>query len=125
MPKLLHGRVLRPGISAARLIALDEAAVRAVSGLVTIVRDGGFAGVIADGEAAAEAALKTLRKGATWSAGEPLPDENDLAGFLKSQPVETTVIDTKTAAAGMATRTLRRQYTRPYIAHAYALPAWR
>ena len=28
-------------------------------------------------------ALKALRKGATWSGGEPLPDENDLASFLK------------------------------------------
>ena len=78
---LLHGRVLRPDISGAKLIALDETAPRAVPGLVAIVRDGGFAGVVADSEAAAEAALKALRKGATWSAGEPLPDEDDLAAF--------------------------------------------
>ena len=116
--------MLRPDISGAKLIALDEAAARAVSGLVAIVRDGGFAGVVADSEAAAEAALKALRKGATWSAGEPLPDEDDLAGFLKSQPVETTVIDTRAAATtGKATRTLRRQYTRPYIAHASIAPS--
>ena len=76
LPDLLHGRVLRPDISGAKLIALDETATRAVPGLVAIVRDGGFAGVVADSEAAAEAALKALRKGATWSAGEPLPDED-------------------------------------------------
>jgi CO/xanthine dehydrogenase Mo-binding subunit len=123
LPEQVHGRVLRPDISGARLIALDEAAARAVSGLIAIVRDGGFAGVVADSEAAAEAALKALRKGATWSPGEPLPDENDLAGFLRSQPVETTIIDTRTAAAAKATRTLRRQYTRPYIAHASIAPS--
>jgi CO/xanthine dehydrogenase Mo-binding subunit len=118
LPGLIHGRVLRPDVSGARLIALDEAAACAVSGLIAIVRDGGFAGIVADSEAAAEAALIALRKGATWSAGEPLPDENDLAGFLRSQPVETTVIDTRAAVAPeTATRTLRRQYTRPYIAH--------
>src|SRR3954453_9275494 len=124
LPDLLHGRVLRPDISGARLIALDETATRAVPGLVAIVRDGGFSGVVADSEVAAEAALKALRKGATWSAGEPLPDENDLAGFLKSQPVETTVIDVRTTAATpKLARTLRRQYIRPYIAHASIAPS--
>ncbi|MGY4513491.1 molybdopterin cofactor-binding domain-containing protein [Bradyrhizobium sp. USDA 3650] len=125
LPDLLHGRVLRPDISGARLIALDETATQTVPGLVAIVRDGGFAGVVADSEAAAEAALKALRRGATWSAGEPLPDEADLAGFLKSQPVETTVIDTRTTAATIkkAARTLRRQYIRPYIAHASIAPS--
>ncbi|WP_407188675.1 molybdopterin cofactor-binding domain-containing protein [Bradyrhizobium centrosematis] len=124
LPGLRHGRVLRADISGAKLIGLDEKAARAVPGLVAIVRDGGFSGVVADSEAAAEAALKALRKGATWSAGEPLPDEDDLAGFLRSQPVETTIIDTRVAAAtGNATRTLRRQYTRPYIAHASIAPS--
>ncbi|QDP21135.1 xanthine dehydrogenase family protein molybdopterin-binding subunit [Bradyrhizobium cosmicum] len=124
LPGLLHGRVLRPDLSGAQLIALDEEAARAVPGLVAIVRDGGFAGVIADSEAAAEAALTALRKGAAWSAGEPLPDEDHLADLLRSQPVETTVIDTRTAASTKkAARTLRRQYTRPYIAHASIAPS--
>jgi CO/xanthine dehydrogenase Mo-binding subunit len=123
LPGLVHGRVLRPDISGARLVALDEAPARSAPGLIAIVRDGSFAGVVADSEAAAEAALKALCKGATWSAGEPLPDENDLASFLRSQPVESTVIDAKAAAAAKATRTLRRQYTRPYIAHASIAPS--
>ncbi|OKO79830.1 molybdopterin cofactor-binding domain-containing protein [Bradyrhizobium sp. AS23.2] len=124
LPDLLHGRVLRPDVSGARLIALNEAAARAVPGLVAIVRDGGFGGVVADSEAAAEAALKALRKGAAWSGGEPLPNEDDLAGFLKSQLVETTIINTRTAPQthGHA-QTLRRQYTRPYIAHASIAPS--
>ncbi|SPP94121.1 xanthine dehydrogenase family protein molybdopterin-binding subunit [Bradyrhizobium vignae] len=124
LPGLLHGRVLRPDVSRAKLIALDKVATGAVPGLVAVVRDGSFAGVVADSEAAAEAALKILRKGATWSTGEPLPDEDDLAGFLKSQPVQTTVIDARTATSPkQAMRTLRRQYTRPYIAHASIAPS--
>ncbi|WP_164934519.1 xanthine dehydrogenase family protein molybdopterin-binding subunit [Bradyrhizobium zhanjiangense] len=123
LPGLLHGRVLRPDVSGAKMIALDETAARAVPGLVAIVRDGGFAGVVADGEAAAEAAVKALGKSATWSAGDPLPDEDHLAGFLKSQPVETTVIDTRTAATNKPIQTLRRQYTRPYIAHGSIAPS--
>src|SRR5439155_25696979 len=75
-------------------------------------------------EHGAEAALNALRKGATWSDGEPLPDENDLASFLKAQPSEFTLIDKKSAASpGRAVRTIRRQYTRPYIAHASIAPS--
>jgi CO/xanthine dehydrogenase Mo-binding subunit len=122
-PGLVHGRVLRPDISGAKLTALDEVTAHAVPGLIAITRDGSFAGVVANSEAAAEAALKALRRGATWSPGEPLPDENDLASFLRSQPVETTVIDTRSSSAAKATRTLRRQYTRPYIAHASIAPS--
>ncbi|MBR0906717.1 molybdopterin cofactor-binding domain-containing protein [Bradyrhizobium liaoningense] len=123
LPGLVHGRVLRPDVSGAKLTKLDEEAARSVPGLVAIVRDGGFAGVVADSEAAAEAALKILRKGATWSAGAALPDEDDLAGFLRSQPVETDIIDTRTAAAPGPAQTLRRQYTRPYIAHGSIAPS--
>ncbi|GMO99833.1 molybdopterin-dependent oxidoreductase [Bradyrhizobium sp. TM239] len=124
LPGLLHGRVLRPDVSGARLVTLNEEAARAVPGIVAIVRDGGFTGVVADNEAAAEAALKALRKGATWSAGDPLPDEDDVAGFLKSQPVETAIIDTRMAEpARKPVQTLRRQYTRPYIAHASIAPS--
>ncbi|QIO32717.1 xanthine dehydrogenase family protein molybdopterin-binding subunit [Bradyrhizobium sp. 1(2017)] len=123
LPGLVHGRVLRPDVSGAKLTKLDEEAARSVPGLVAIVCDGGFAGVVADSETAAEAALKILRKGATWSAGAALPDEDDLAGFLRSQPVETDIIDTRTAATPGPAQTLRRQYTRPYIAHGSIAPS--
>ena len=124
LPGTLHGRVLRPEASGARLVALDEDTARAVAGLVAIVRDGSFVGVVSETEDSAEAALKALRSGASWSAGEPLPDEDDLAAFLRSQPVETTVIDTRTSSSARETaRTIRRQYTRPYIAHASIAPS--
>src|SRR5689334_11372534 len=124
LPGLLHGRVLRSENARAKLVGLKEEAARAVPGFVGIMRDGSFAGVVCETEAAAEAALNALRKGATWADGEKLPDENDLASFLKSQPVESTVIDTRTAASpGKKASTLRRQYVRPYIAHASIAPS--
>jgi nicotinate dehydrogenase subunit B len=124
LPGLLHGRVLRPEHARAKLADLKEDAARAVPGLIAVVRDGSFAGVVCETEAGAEAALKALRKGASWSEGEALPDENDLAAFLKSQPVESTVIDTRTAADVVAkARTLKRKYVRPYIAHASIAPS--
>ena len=124
LPAMLHGRMLRPEKSRAKLVELREDGARAVHGLIAIVRDGSFCGLVCETEAGAEAAIAALRKGATWSAGETLPDENNLAGFLKGQPVESTVIDCKVAStAGEKTRTIRRQYTRPYIAHASIAPS--
>ena len=56
LPGMLHGRVLRPDKSGAKLAALDERAARAVPGLIAIVQDGNFAGVVCETEHAAEAA---------------------------------------------------------------------
>jgi len=124
LPGMLHGRVLRPEMSGTKLVELHENAARAVAGLVAIVRDGNFAGVVSETEDGAEAALSGLRKGATWSSGEALPDESGLADWLKTQPAEATVIDKKTAPrASQKQRTIRRQYTRPYLAHASIAPS--
>jgi CO/xanthine dehydrogenase Mo-binding subunit len=124
LPGMLHGRVLRPELSGAKLADLKQDGARAVAGLVAIVRDGNFSGVVSETEAGAEAALNVLRKGATWSSGETLPDENRLAEFLKAQPVESSVVDEKVAAGAVEKkRTMRRQYTRPYVAHASIAPS--
>ncbi|MFO1111738.1 MAG: molybdopterin cofactor-binding domain-containing protein [Bradyrhizobium sp.] len=124
LPGTLHGRVLRPEFSGARLMSLQEDGARAIPGLVAIVRNGSFSGVICETEHAAEAAVRALRKGATWSGGDALPDEDDLASFLKSQPAESTIIDTRSTASPAAiVRTIRRQYIRPYIAHASMAPS--
>jgi len=124
LPGMLHGRVLRPEISGAKLVGLQDKDAGAVAGLLAIVRDGSFAGVVCETEDSAEAALKALRKGATWSAGEALPDEDRLPEWLRAQPAEVTVIDQK-AAAGRPDRkrTIRRQYSRPYIAHGSIAPS--
>src|SRR6267142_948550 len=124
LPGMLHGRVLRSELSAAKLVDMPEDRARAIPGLVAIVRDGNFAGVVSETEDGAGAALKALRKSTTWSASESLPDEDRLAEWLKAQPAESTVIDNKTAfPSGEKKRTIRRQYTRPYIAHASIAPS--
>jgi nicotinate dehydrogenase subunit B len=124
LPGMLHGRVMRPEISGAKLIDLAEDRARTVGGLVAIVRDGNFAGVVSETENGAEAALTALRKGATWSSGDTLPDEDGLAEWLKAQPVESTVIDKKIGnPGGEKTRSIRRQYVRPYIAHGSIAPS--
>jgi CO/xanthine dehydrogenase Mo-binding subunit len=88
------------------------------------VRDGSFAGVVAESEEAALAALRRLAAGATWQEVDTLPDEAGLRAWMKSQPVETTAISTREAPApGAKARTVRREYSRPFVAHASMAPS--
>jgi CO/xanthine dehydrogenase Mo-binding subunit len=124
LPEMLHGRVMRPELSGAKLAALSQDHARAIAGLVAIVRDGNFAGVVSETEDGADAALAALRKGATWTQGATLPDEDGLAAWLKAQPTESVIIDKKMASQnGKKSRTVRRQYSRPYIAHGSIAPS--
>jgi nicotinate dehydrogenase subunit B len=48
MPHMLFGRVARPPRPGAKLLALNEAIVRKMPGVVAVVRDGDFLGVVAE-----------------------------------------------------------------------------
>jgi nicotinate dehydrogenase subunit B len=122
LPGMLHACVLRPPAPGAKLLTLD--AKLDAAGLSAVVHDGSFAGVVAETEAAARAALLLLSKQAKWSAGFELPDEGQLASWLKDQPVETAVVDARRCAnPSPIARSMRRSYTRPFIAHASAAPS--
>ena len=124
LPGMLHGVVLRPPFPRAHLISVKDDAARAVEGVVTVVRDGDFLGAVADNADAAQKALVQLRQGAEWSGADPLPDERGLRAWLQSQRVETTTIDAREPAHPAPTaRTIRREYTRPYLAHASIAPS--
>ncbi|WP_248960160.1 xanthine dehydrogenase family protein molybdopterin-binding subunit [Sphaerisporangium perillae] len=88
LPGQLFGRVLRPPSPGARLTDLDAARLADLP--VELVRDGSFLGVIGADEAEVTRALETLRAAATWEEHDTLPDEDDLRGFLRSGPHETT-----------------------------------
>jgi len=124
LPGMLHARVLRPPSPAATLVSLDDARARALPGVVAVVRDGSFVGVLAEREEQALKALDTLRQGAAWREAETLPDADALGEWLKAQPVETQVVAQRGAnAAAGAARTRRARYTRPYLAHASIAPS--
>jgi CO/xanthine dehydrogenase Mo-binding subunit len=124
MPGMLHARALRPPSPAATLVALDEVRTRALPGVVAVVREGSFVGVLAEREETAVNALEMLRDGASWQETESLPDAAALADWLKAQPAETrTIAERGNAAADGAALTRRARYTRPYLAHASIAPS--
>jgi nicotinate dehydrogenase subunit B len=124
LPRMLYGRVLRPPSADATLIDVDEAKVRELAGVVGVVRDGSFIGVLAESEAGADLAVQGLAAGATWSQTASLPEEASLAAWLKAQEAETSIVDSKAATAPRpVARTMSACYSRPYLAHASIGPS--
>src|ERR1700746_2457115 len=62
---LCYGRIVRPPSRGATLAGLDPAAALALPGVLTVVRDGSFLGVIAEREEVALRGAGRLRGGAS------------------------------------------------------------
>jgi len=124
LPGMLHARMLRPPSPAATLRSLDDSAVRSMPGVVQVVRDGSFVAVLAETEHAAKRAVGRLAGAAEWSEQANLPDEHAMAAWLKAQPAETTVVDTRAPQVPKpVARTVKATYSRPYVAHASLAPS--
>ena len=125
LPGMAYGRVVRPPNYSATLKAVDSEKVRALPGVIAVVRDGNFVGVVAEREEQAIKAAQALAKACTWDAPQKLPTEAGLYDYLVSRPSELTVISDKkdAAAQSRAKTTLEATYRKPYIAHASIGPS--
>ncbi len=65
VPGMLHGRVVRPATSLSAPASIDESSIKNIPGVVKIVREGTFVGVVAETEWAAIQAARALK--VTWS----------------------------------------------------------
>lgn len=121
---LRFGRVVRPPSPGARLVDLDETRLNGLG--VEVVRDGSFLGLVAASEDLAEHAVAELRAAASWHEQDLLPDEDELADFLRAGPhdeievlSEDGSLDGPPAGAGTVTGT----YSRPFLVHASIAPS--
>src|SRR5258705_1369052 len=132
VPGMLHGRVVRPpyaGVDAGdfvgtSLIAVDEASVAGIPGLVAVVRIGDFVGVIAEREENAVKAAVQLK--VTWKPTPTLPDLRDVETALRANPsTPRTLIDRGDvdAAIAAAAKPMARTYIWPYQMHASIGPS--
>ena len=117
LPGMLHARVVRPPRYGAVLARLDEAPAAAMPGVVKIVRDGSYLGVIAQGEWQAITAMRALAAAAEWTGGQALPAQSAIFDTIRALPAQDTVILDRAAATPPAARTLTAQYRRPYGMH--------
>lgn len=124
LPGMLHGRVLRPPSYGARLQGLDEAAVRAMAGVVELWRSGDFVGVVCRTEYQAVKALEALRKSARWRENDLHPGVPNWTDYLKSLPsIDSASESGNRPESGAALRRHSATYSRPPIAHASMAPS--
>ena len=115
-PGMVHGRSIRPPAYRATLQSFDEEALRSqVSGLLRVVRNGSFLGVIAEDEYQAEKAQRLLASQSQWSVTDNLPAGQALPEYLKTLPHNTEQVQTGDFQPD--DRTLRASYFKPYMMH--------
>lgn len=117
LPGMVHGRVVRPPRYGSTLASVDEAAAKALPGVIAVVRDGSFLGVVAEREEQAVKARAALAKSATWTPGPELPDPAHLHEHLKSLPSKDETVGVKQAPVPADVRTFEATFTKPYLAH--------
>ncbi|MGY4296263.1 CO/xanthine dehydrogenase Mo-binding subunit [Bradyrhizobium sp. i1.4.4] len=132
VPGMLHGRVVRPpyaGVDAGpfvgtSLIAVDEASVRDIPGIIAVVRIGDFVGVVAEREENAIRAAEQLA--VSWKPTPHLTDLADVETALRAHPsTPRTLIDKGDvdAAISGAAKPMQRTYVWPYQMHASIGPS--
>ena len=123
LPGMVHGRVVRPPRYGARLDSFDEARIKAMPGVIAVVRDGSFLGVVAQREEQAINARLVLIETAKWSGGSELPDPAKMYEQLMSLRSEDRVISEKDAPVPAGAKAIEATYHRPYQAHAAIAPS--
>ena len=114
IPGMLHGRVVRPPVVNSAPENIDESSIKNISGVVMIVREGNFVGVVAKTEWSAIRAAEKLR--VTWSPPKfKLPaNSEELYTYLRTTKNFTTLKGAEKGNAGEALGKAKKQYEATY-----------
>ncbi len=123
LPGMLFGRVVRPPSYAARLLSVDLDAVRRLPGVVAVVRDGRFLGVVAQREEQAVKARLALAAAARWDVPASLPEPAVLHDALKTLRHDTTTSSEKAGDAAPVAQRFSATFTKHYLSHASIGPS--
>lgn len=127
LPSMVHGRVVRPPSPGGQLISVDVHAVSEMQGVIKIVRDGSFLGVVAEGEFLAIRASEALREMSSWKDGPELPDRREYLTTMDEQPHQSLLVVDGTPSSERipsithsqgGTTTISASYSRPFQMHA-------
>jgi nicotinate dehydrogenase subunit B len=127
VPGMLHGRVVRPPTITSKPTSIDESSVKNIPGLVKVVQEGSFVGVVCNTEWAAINAARALK--VSWS--EPstkMPaDAEEVFAYIKStKSLRDQVTVNKgnpDAALGQASKTYAASYRWPFQLHGMMGPS--
>ena len=124
VPGMLYGKVLRPPSYGARLRDVDGTRAEQVPGIVMLVREDDFVGVVGEREDTADYALEAIR--ARWEERGDLPSDWDLPVLLKEKAGEPLVLREEGSLAEgfeQAKHVLESLYFVPYVSNAVMEPS--
>ena len=121
VPGMLYGAVARPPTLGATLLSAAAGTARAQPGVVEVVLEDGFAGVVAKTRAQAYAGVAALDL--AWRAGEPV-QQADIDALVRVSDVGGVVIqrEGRTHANLHKGTLVEAQYRSPMAAHAHLEP---
>jgi CO/xanthine dehydrogenase Mo-binding subunit len=123
---MVHGRIMRPPGYQSHLLSLDNDLISRQPGVLKVIVDGSFVGVIAEHEYQAVKALEIMKLNAKWQVKSELPKPEDISEHLLTNtttslpvidgmPVEEEVPEILTSdETGMR---LAATYTKPFYMH--------
>jgi nicotinate dehydrogenase subunit B len=132
VPGMLHGRVVRPPYAGAdhgdfignTLESVDKTSIAHIPGIVAVVVQRDFVGIVAEREEHAEQAMRELHL--QWKPWPGLPNMDSLENAIRNNPATQRKLidqgDVDGALAG-AEQTLARSYVWPYQMHASIGPS--
>jgi len=127
VPGMLHGRPVRPMTAAAMPASIDESSISHIAGIVKVVREGSFVGVVAQTEWAAIQGAKQLK--VSWSTPQTaIPADREAVDkyLMEIKPVRditpTKKGDVDGAFSGAA-KVVEATYHWPFQLHGMMLPS--
>jgi len=127
LPGMLHGRVVRPPTIISKPASIDDSTVKNIPGLVKVVQEGSFVGVVCATEWAAIKAAKALK--VTWSepATKMPANPDEVFTYLKStKSLRDQVTVNKgnpEAVLAQASKTYEATYRWPFQLHGMMGPS--
>ncbi|HEX2571829.1 MAG TPA: molybdopterin cofactor-binding domain-containing protein [Polyangia bacterium] len=112
LPGMLRGQVLHPPVRGARLRSLDDSEARGMRGVVAVVHEGDFVGVVAERDEQALAAVQALE--ADWEMPESPAEAQGVDVVLR----DDGATDEALARAAQAQRVIEATYVVPHISNA-------
>jgi len=113
---MLHARVVRPPSPSAQLQEVDTAAVEQMPGVVSVIRDGSFLAVVAEGEFQAISAMRALQQAERWTEQPVLPDQNNLQAFLEATKGDIGTV-AEEGSPEVTGKIFEATFRRPYQIH--------
>jgi CO/xanthine dehydrogenase Mo-binding subunit len=115
---ILHARMLRRPWRGARLVSLDEAAVRRAAGApIGVLREGDLVAFTADQEIAVMRASEAARAAARWDGGVRPPVETGEPDWLMRETARDRVVESGSKELPTGNRVVEALYSRRFLAY--------